>query len=69
MSKKYYVIVDLYNLCYMSNEECEANISLANKFETDEEALKELKTYDDMTRFEIYEVTEHITRNLKRIRE
>lgn len=69
MSTKYYVIVDLYNLCYMRNGECETSISEADKFDTHEEAFDELKTYDDMTRYEIYEVTENITRSLKRIRE
>lgn len=66
MIKKYYVIVDLSNLCYMNNGECEKNITIADKFNTYEECLDELRTYDDMENFAIYEVEEDITRTLKK---
>ncbi len=67
MSIKYYVIVDLYSLRYMSNGECETSIAIADKFDTFEEALEELKTYDDTKNFEVYEVIEHITRQLRKM--
>ena len=45
MSNEYYVIVDLENLTYMANGEA-TNLKGADKFDTLDEAIYELKVYD-----------------------
>ena len=66
MTKKYYVIVDLYSLAYMKNGD-QALIDDADKFNTIEEAQKELKNYDDDFNGAIYEIIEHRTYNIKKV--
>lgn len=65
MSIEYYVIVDLYNLTYMKNGN-PAKIDNADKFETLEQAKKELKNYDEDFNGTIYKVREHRTINLEK---
>lgn len=68
MSKEYYVIVDLYNLNYMQNGN-PAKIDDADKFETLEQAKKELKNYDEDFNGAIYKVKEYRTINLEKMEE
>lgn len=65
MSIEYYVIVDLYNLTYMKNGNS-AKIDNADKFETLEQAKKELKKYDEDFNGAIYKVKEYRTINLEK---
>lgn len=66
MNKEYYVIVDLYNLNYMQNGN-PAKIEDADKFETLEQAKKELKNYDEDFNGAIYKVKEYTSINLKKV--
>lgn len=68
MNREYYVIVDLYNLTYMQNGN-PAKIEEADKFETLEEAKKELKTYDEDFNGAIYIVKEYINRQIRKAKE
>lgn len=66
MSEFYYVIVDLENLTYMQNgNPCE--IKEADKFETYEDAKKELNQYDKDANCAIYKIKETTTRTIKLI--
>lgn len=66
MNKEYYVIVDLYNLNYMQNGN-PAKIEDADKFETLEQAKKELKNYDEDFNGAIYKVKEYTSINLEKV--
>lgn len=66
MNKEYYVIVDLYNLNYMQNGN-PAKIDDADKFETLEQAKKELKNYDEDFNGAIYKVKQYTTINLEKV--
>ena len=66
MSEFYYVIVDLENLTYMQNGN-PCKIKEADKFETYEDAKKELNQYDKDANCAIYKVKETITRTIKLI--
>ena len=66
MNKEYYVIVDLYNLTYMKNGDS-AKIDDADKFETLEQAKKELKNYDEDFNGAIYKVKEYRSINLEKV--
>ena len=63
---EYYVIVDLEDLSYMKDgEPCKINEE--DKFETYEEAKKDLDEYDEYFNGAIYKVKETITRTIKLI--
>lgn len=66
MNEEYYVIVDLYNLTYMKNGK-PAKINDADKFETLEEAKKELKFYDEDFNGAIYKVKEYRSISLEKM--
>ena len=66
MNKEYYVIVDLYDLTYMKNGD-PAKIDDADKFETLEQAKKELKNYDEDFNGAIYKVKEYRSINLEKV--
>lgn len=68
MTNKYCVIVNLDDLCYMQRG-MPTQLSNADRFETIKEAREELKTYDEDFNGAIYEVTEVITRGLKKVGE
>lgn len=66
MNKEYYVIVNLDTLEYQNNGEDTQSINYADKFDTLEEARKNLATYDKDFNGDIYKVTEYITIDLKK---
>lgn len=65
MNKTYYVIVNLTNLCYTKDGQDEQSIINADKFKSYIDAKAELAEYDDDSNGAIYEVTEHISRELR----
>lgn len=65
MNKTYYVIVNLTNLCYVKDGQDEQSIINADKFKSYIDAKAELAEYDDDFNGAIYEVTEHISRELR----
>lgn len=65
MKEIYYVIVDLYNLAYM-NDGSSVKLKDADKFETLEEAQKDLAKYDEDFDGEIYKIEETVYRTIKR---
>lgn len=65
MKEIYYVIVDLYNLAYM-NDGSPVKLKDADKFETLEEAQKDLAKYDEDFDGEIYKIEETVYRTIKR---
>ena len=66
MTNEYYVIVDLYNLTYMSEGQG-VNIDEADKFEIIEDAKKELKDYDEDFNGAIYKVIEYKSIKLEKV--
>ena len=65
MNKTYYLIVNLTNLCYTKDGQDEQSIINADKFKSYIDAKAELAEYDDYFNGAIYEVTEHISRELR----
>lgn len=65
MKEIYYVIVDLHSLAYM-NGGSPVKLKDADKFETLEEALKDLAKYDEDFDGEIYKIEETVYRIVKR---
>lgn len=61
----YYVIVDIRTLEFMRDGYGEQRISDATVYTTEQEARNEIETYDEPQYFEIYEVEQEISRNLK----
>ena len=68
MKKVYYVIVDLDDLTYMTNGRGEKDIINADKFESYIDARKELEEYDKDFNGAIYEIIEHVDRQIKLIK-
>lgn len=68
MTKRYYVIVDYYDLSYQRNG-YPVKLEEADKFETLKDAKTELKTYDNDSDCVIYEVLEHTTIQLRKAEE
>lgn len=66
MKEIYYVIVDLSNLAYM-NDGSPVNLKDADKFETLEEAIKDLAKYDEDFDGEIYRIEETVYRTIKKV--
>ena len=55
--KPYYVIVDLYNLSYISEKNTFASLEDAAKFESEEEADKFVKSFEEKFDYAIYKVS------------
>lgn len=66
MTREYFVIINLKTLLYMKNGE-ETYFAQCAKFLNEEEAKKEISTYDDTENFGIYKVTEHIQISYERV--
>lgn len=54
--KPYYVVVDLYNLSYISKKNTFVSLEDAAKFESEEEADKFVKSFEEKFDYAIYKV-------------
>jgi len=67
MTREYYVIVDLVTLQYQKNGDG-VNLREADKFDTYEEAVRELSNYDDEFDGSVYKVKEHRDFTIKKVK-